>query len=295
MFFLPIKYDEPLFRPPAEAYSAILQITHGCSHNKCAFCEMYKSKQFRIKNIEQIEADIEILSQYYNGARRVFLADGNAMVLSAAKLLKVLDMVNGKFGKLQRISSYALPFDILSKTDEDLKSLHKAGLKLLYIGIETGDDNLLKLVNKGETFNSTADAILRAKNAGIETSAMILNGLGGTQYWKQHAINSAKLINLTQPKYLSTLTLSFPLGIDNFIKNYNGTYKQQTIVQLLQELKLLIENIDSGNIIFRSNHVSNNLALSGTFLKDKEMLLKQIDNEILCTPNDEFPPEISSL
>lgn len=103
MFFLPINYDEPLFRPPAEAYSAILQITHGCSHNNCAFCEMYKSKQFKIKSIEQIEKDAEILSQYYNGVRRVFLADGNAMVLSAAKLLKVLETVNKKFAKLQRI------------------------------------------------------------------------------------------------------------------------------------------------------------------------------------------------
>ena len=295
MFFLPITYDQPLFRPPAEAYSAILQITLGCSHNKCAFCEMYKSKKFRIKQIEQIEKEAEVLAEYYSGVRRVFLADGNAMVLSYNKLMQVLQIVNSKFGKLQRISAYALPSDILSKTDEELLKLCDAGLKLVYIGIESGDDEILRMVNKGESFDTTTQAILKAKAAGIETSAMILNGLGGTEYWQQHAINSAKLINIAQPKYLSTLTLSFPTGTANFIRDFGGIYKQQTIVQLLQELKLFLENINEGNIIFRSNHVSNNLALAGTLPKDKQNLINQIEQVIKITPDDEMMEDVGML
>lgn len=295
MFFLPITYDQPLFRPPAEAYSAILQITLGCSHNNCAFCEMYKSKKFRIKPIEQIEKEAEALADYYSGVRRVFLADGNAMVLSYGKLMQVLQIVNSKFGKLQRISAYALPSDILSKTDEELQNLSAAGLKLVYIGIESGDDEILKMVNKGESFDTTAQAILKAKAAGIETSAMILNGLGGTEYWQQHAINSTKLVNLAQPKYLSTLTLSFPRGTANFIREFGGNYKQQTIVQLLQELKLFLENINEGSIIFRSNHVSNNLALAGTLPKDKQSLIDQINQVIKITPEDEMMEDVGML
>jgi radical SAM superfamily enzyme YgiQ (UPF0313 family) len=295
MFFLPITYDQPLFRPPAEAYSAILQITLGCSHNNCAFCEMYKSKKFRIKPIEQIEKEAEALADYYSGVRRVFLADGNAMVLSYNKLMQVLQIINSKFGKLQRISAYALPSDILSKTDEELQNLSAAGLKLVYIGIESGDNEILKMVNKGESFDTTAQSIIKAKAAGIETSAMILNGLGGTEYWQQHAINSAKLINLAQPKYLSTLTLSFPTGPANFIREFGGDYKQQTIVQLLQELKLFLENINEGSIIFRSNHVSNNLALAGTLPKDKQSLIDQINQVIKITPEDEMMEDVGML
>jgi radical SAM superfamily enzyme YgiQ (UPF0313 family) len=256
---------------------------------------MYKSKKFRIKPIEQIEKEAEVLADYYSGVRRVFLADGNAMVLSYNKLMQLLQIVNSKFGKLQRISAYALPSDILSKTDEELQNLSAAGLKLVYIGIESGDDEILKMVNKGESFDTTAQSIIKAKAAGIETSAMILNGLGGTEYWQRHAINSAKLINIAQPKYLSTLTLSFPRGTANFIREFGGEYKQQTIVQLLQELKLFLENINEGSIIFRSNHVSNNLALAGTLPKDKQNLIDQINQVIKITPDDEMMEDVGML
>jgi len=276
MFYTPITYNEPVFRPPAEAYSAIVQATIGCSWNKCAFCEMYTSKKFRVRPLDELKPEIETLANFYRGAKKVFLADGNAFVLSANKLIPVLNEINKQFGKIQRISSYALPRDISNKSETELKELKALGLKLLYIGIETGDDELLKLIDKGETFNSTVEGILKAHAAGIDTSIMIINGLGGRRYTKQHALKSAEIINRVNPKFLSTLTLSLPYGINHFKNRFNGEFEQQTIVELYEELLLFIENIDVKQLIYRSDHVSNNLILKGSLSKDKASLLEMI-------------------
>jgi len=276
MFYTPITYNEPVFRPPAEAYSAIVQATIGCSWNKCAFCEMYTSKKFRVRPLDELKPEIETLANFYRGAKKVFLADGNAFVLSANKLIPVLNEINKQFGKIQRISSYALPRDISNKSETELKELKALGLKLLYIGIETGDDELLKLIDKGETFNSTVEGILKAHAAGIDTSIMIINGLGGRKYAKQHALKSAEIINRVNPKFLSTLTLSLPYGINHFKNRFNGEFEQQTIVELYEELLLFIENIDVKQLIYRSDHVSNNLILKGSLSKDKASLLEMI-------------------
>ena len=296
MFFTPISYDEPVFRPPAEAYSAIIQATIGCSWNKCAFCEMYSSKKFRIRNFEEIKSDISALAQAYgSNAKKVFIADGDAMVLSTNKLIPILDEINQKFYKLIRISCYALPKNILSKSEQELKQLKEKGLKLIYIGIETGDEELLKLHNKGETYDSTLKGIDKAHKAGIDTSIMIINGMGGKKYSEQHARNSAKIINELNPKYLSTLTLSFPFGIEHFKSRINFEFKQQTIVELLQELRIFINVIDVNNVIFRSNHASNSLPLKGTLSKDKEKVLEQIEIAIKNTPKHLFPIETRAM
>jgi radical SAM superfamily enzyme YgiQ (UPF0313 family) len=284
-----MEYDEPVFRPPAEARSAILQATLGCSWNKCAFCEMYTTKKFRARSLDELKLEIEYLAEAYKGVKKIFLADGNAFVLSANKLAPILSEINKQFGKLQRISSYALPKDIVNKSDDELKELKSLGLKLLYIGIETGDDELLKLINKGETFNSTIDGIQKAHNAGIETSIMIINGLGGKKYSEKHALKSAEIINKLNPKFLSTLTLSMPYGEDHFQKRFNGEFQQQTIVELYEELKLFIGNLHVENVIYRSNHVSNNLPLQGTLSKDKDQLIESIQYAIENTPEDKYP------
>lgn len=289
MFFNPLRYNEPLFRPPAEAYSAILQVTLGCSWNSCAFCEMYTSKTFRARLFEDIKNDIRQLAGYYQGVKKVFLADGNAFVLSANRLIPILKEINSSFGRLQRISSYALPGDILSKSPSELEEIRSLGLKLLYIGIESGDDELLHLINKGETYASTKEAILKAHEAGIETSVMILNGLGGRKYSEQHALNSAQLINEIRPKLLSTLTLSLPFGQKHFEQKFRGEYIPQTIVELATELKLFLQHTSLTNTIFRSDHVSNSLALKGILSKDKEMLLQLIENTIETTNPDIYP------
>jgi len=289
MFFPAIKYDEPVFRPPGEARSAIVQVTLGCSWNQCAFCEMYTSKKFRARSLEDLKPEIKTLSNAYKGVKKIFLADGNAFVLSAGKLIPIVKEINNQFGKLQRISSYALPKDILNKSESELKELRSLGLKLLYIGIETGDDDLLKLINKGETFNSTVDGILKAHEAGIETSIMIINGLGGKKYSQKHALYSAEIINAINPKFLSTLTLSLPYGLDHFQNRFNGDYQQQTIIELFEELKLFIENLEVENVIYRSDHVSNNLILKGTLSKDQSELIELLDVAIQNTPENKYP------
>ncbi len=291
-----LQYDEPLFRPPGEARSAILQATTGCSWNNCAFCEMYTSKKFRVKSFDELKPEIKALAGIYKGnAKKVFLADGDAFVLSANKLIPILKELKNQFGRIQRVSSYAMPKDILSKSEQELHELRELGLKLLYIGIESGCDELLKLVNKGETFNSTVEGIHKAQSAGIDTSIMIINGLGGRLYSEKHALKSAEIINHINPKFLSTLTLSLPYGDEHFKNRFQGEYVQQTIVELYKELKLFVENLDVTNVIYRSNHVSNSLILEGTLSKDRLRLLQQIDEAIEATPVHLKPTSSSIL
>jgi len=274
-----ITYDEPLFRPPSEAYSLILQITLGCSWNNCAFCEMYSSKKFRVRNENEVFGEIELLSERMGrDVRKVFLADGNPMVLSFQKLDRILDKLKSAFPKLNRVSTYALPQDIISKSDAELLTLREKGLKLLYVGIETGDDDLLNRINKRETYKSTLEGLKKANNAGIKLSVMILNGLGGKKYSHQHAVNSARLVSLIQPEYLSTLVLSFPYGIDRFKQQFVGEFIPLNQTELIQEMKHFIEYLELENTIFRSDHASNYLVLRGKLNRDQNVLLDKIDD-----------------
>ena len=273
-----INYNEPLFRPPSEAYSLIFQVTLGCSWNKCAFCEMYTSKKFKVRKQEEIFNEIKEVAAITQDIRKIFLADANAMVLLSGKLLEILNELNNNFPRISRVSAYALPKDISSKTDEELSELRKAGLKLIYVGIESGDDEVLKSVNKGETFNSTVDGLLKAKKAGIKSSVMILNGLGGKKYSKQHAVNSAKIINVIQPEFVSTLVLSYPFGIAHFKKRYNHDFIPLNKLELIEEIEIFLKNLNLENSIFRSDHASNYLVLKGILNRDKEILLKNIHN-----------------
>ena len=286
-----INYHEPLFRPPSEAHSLIIQATLGCAWNKCAFCEMYSSKQFQARKEEDIFADIESMSPYSNQYRKVFLADGNAMVLSFEKLSRILDQLNATFPRLTRVSAYAIPKDIEAKTDEELKALAAKGLKLLYVGIESGDDELLGRISKGEDFASTSRALQRARKAGIKLSVMILNGLGGKNYSQQHAINSARVVNEIQPEFLSTLVLSYPYGEDHFMKKFDGEFISLDTIGLIAEMKVFIENLELNQTVFRSDHASNYLILRGNFPRDKQEMLNRI-NAVLDDPaNANLRPE----
>lgn len=280
-----IRYNEPLFRPPSEAYSLILQVTLGCAWNKCAFCEMYSGKQFSLRNEEDIFAEIDMMQPYSNHYRKVFLADGNAMVLSFEKLSRILDHLNQKFPRLNRISAYALPRDIESKTDNELVQLAEKGLKLLYVGIESGDNELLSRINKPENFESTQRALKRARSAGIKLSVMILNGLGGKIYSQQHAINSAKLINEIQPEFLSTLVLSYPYGEKHFINKFDGEFIPLNTIELIAEMKVFLENLELKSTVFRSDHASNYLVLRGNLPRDQEEMIGRI-NTILNDPKN---------
>jgi len=286
-----INYDEPLFRPPSEAYSLILQVSLGCAWNKCAFCEMYSDKQFRVRPEEDIFVEIDSLSSHSDQIRKVFLADGNAMVLSFDKLSRLLDKLNATFPKLNRVSAYALPRDIESKTNEELEILVSKGLKLLYVGIESGDDELLQAIDKGEDFESTSKALKKARKAGIKLSVMILNGLGGQNYSKQHALNSAKVVNEIQPEFLSTLVLSFPYGEAHFKQKFNGEYIPLNTIELIAEMKVFIETLELENTVFRSDHASNYLILKGNLNRDKEELLSRINGVLDDPDNAKLRPE----
>ncbi|WP_461640076.1 radical SAM protein [Labilibaculum euxinus] len=286
-----INYHEPLFRPPSEAHSLIIQVTLGCAWNKCAFCEMYSSKQFQARKEEDIFADIQSMSPYSNHYRKVFLADGNAMVLSFDKLSRILDQLNTTFPRLTRVSAYAIPKDIEAKTDKELQILAEKGLKLLYVGIESGDDELLKAIDKGENFESTSHALQRARKAGIKLSVMILNGLGGKTFSQQHALNSAKLINKIQPEFLSTLVLSYPYGEDHFMKKFKGDFIPLNTIELIAEMKVFIGNLELSKSIFRSDHASNYLILRGNFPRDKQEMLNRIDGVLNDPANAQLRPE----
>ena len=288
---IPLNYNEPLFRPPSEAYSLILQATFGCSWNKCAFCEMYSSKKFKVKDPEVFEKEVKAVADASPDVRKIFLADGNAMVLSFNKLKNILKVINEHFPKVIRISAYALPGDLISKTESELKELQGLGLKLIYVGIESGDDELLKLINKSETFDTTLEGLLKSKSAGIKSSVMILNGLGGQKYSDQHAENSARLINKINPEFLSTLVLSFPYGEDHYKKRFLGEYIPMDIEALLAELGLFLHNTELSNVVFRSDHASNYLALKGILGRDKENLLRKIKAAIDDPENAHLRPE----
>jgi radical SAM superfamily enzyme YgiQ (UPF0313 family) len=246
---------------------------------------MYSSKQFQVRKEEDIFAEIENAKPYANNFRKVFLADGNAMVLSFDKLSRILNKLNNSFPRLNRISAYALPKDIESKSDEELKALAEKGLKLLYVGIESGDDELLEVINKNETFQSTAHALKRARKAGIKLSVMILNGLGGKKFSQQHAINSAKVVNEIQPEFLSTLVLSYPYGEDHFKNKLNVDFAPLNTEELIYEMKIFLEHLKLENTVFRSDHASNYLILRGNLNRDKEELLNRI-NSVLDNPGN---------
>lgn len=202
-----MRYIEPLFRPPSEAESYILQITYGCSHNKCRFCGMYRNKKFTIRAGEEIFEDIEKAGRIFPFTRRVFLADGDALVLNTDKLVKILEELNKTFPLLQRVGIYANTRGILDKSEEELGALRKLKLKIAYLGLESGSEKILKLVNKGFTAEEMTECVIKAQKCGIKMSVIILLGLGGYEYSKEHAKKTSKILNRMQPLYLSALTL----------------------------------------------------------------------------------------
>ncbi|MEP3857162.1 MAG: radical SAM protein [Porticoccus sp.] len=277
-----MNYIEPLFRPPSEARSLILQVTNGCSWNRCTFCEMYTApqKKFSVKPQPEIEQELQQVASSGYPVRRVFLADGDAMTLSFRRLREILLAIRQHFPDVQRISSYCLPRNLKNKSVEELAELQQLGLSLMYVGCESGDDLVLEKIDKGENYASSLEALHKIKQAGMKSSVMILNGLGGQQYTEQHAINSAKLMNEAQPEFLSTLVVSFPGGTERFQQGFGGEFQPLTQQQLFQEMEILLDNLELERTVFRSDHASNYLVLKGTLNRDKAQLLQQVRTAI---------------
>jgi len=284
---LPVSYIQPLFRPPSEARSLIFQVTNGRSWNRCTYCDMYTEpqKKFRPRPQQEVLAEIRACAERGVEARRVFLADGDALVLSMRRLRIILEEIRACFPSLQRVSSYCLPSNLKHKSDEDLLELESLGLKVIYVGAESGDDSVLRQIDKGETYATTVEALLRARAAGIKTSVMILNGIGGKRLSGQHALASARLVNETQPDYLATLVLTFYSDRERFDNGFDHRFDELDTVELCREMRAFIGATELDNTIFRSDHVSNHLVLKGVLGRDKLRLLQQIDESIVYFRN----------
>ncbi|MFT5503619.1 MAG: radical SAM superfamily enzyme YgiQ (UPF0313 family) [Gammaproteobacteria bacterium] len=278
----PASYINPVFRPPSEDRSLILQVTNGCSWNRCTYCDMYtdSQKKFRPRSEHDILEEIRRCAVTGQNPRRIFLADGDALVLSMRRLRNILNSIADNFPDLNRVSSYCLPSDLKNKSDGDLSELRELGLNLIYVGAESGYDPLLKLIDKGETQASTIESLIRAKAVGIKTSVMILNGLGGRQFSEDHALASADLVNAAQPDYLAMLVLTFYRGADRFIQPFNGSYQSMNLPELCAEMKLFFTATDIKQTIFRSDHVSNHLVLKGVLSRDKSRILNKVGQAI---------------
>jgi radical SAM superfamily enzyme YgiQ (UPF0313 family) len=275
---LRLPYVEPVFRPPSEANSLILQVTNGCSWNRCTFCEMYTQpqKRFRLKPQGEIENELAAVARAGLAPRRIFLADGDAMTLSHRRLKSILEAIRRFLPGVQRVSSYCLPRNLRNKTVAQLAELRELGLQLFYVGCESGDDLVLERVSKGENFASSLAALQKIKAAGAKSSVMILNGMGGRRYSGQHAVNSARLMNEAQPEYLSTLVVSFPMGEERYRAGFLGEYEPLDQAGLFREMLTLLESLELENTIFRSDHASNYLVLKGTLKRDKPALLEKV-------------------
>ncbi|HWR07275.1 radical SAM protein [Sporomusa sp.] len=268
-----------VFRPPSEAYSFILRVTIGCSHNACTYCNMYRSVRFRTRPRDEIMAQINAAKPYAQNIRRIFLADGNALVLTTDKLLQILTVLRETFPRLQRVSCYAGPKDMLNKTPAELIALREAGLKLVYYGLESGDDVVLRDVNKGVTAAEAIEAGQRIVAAGIKLSVMVIAGLGGREGSGRHAYNTAQAINAIRPAMLSALTLMLYRGSQLLDQFERGEFVPLPPAEIMGELYQMISAIElppASHCLFRSNHSSNHIALAATLPKDKDRLLEDI-------------------
>jgi radical SAM superfamily enzyme YgiQ (UPF0313 family) len=278
----PIRYVEPVYRPPSEASSLILPVTDGCSWNRCRFCEMYRlpQKRFRARETDEVLHSIRRAGEALaDQVRRVFLADGDALALPTRRLLLYLEAIRTHLPSVHRVSSYCLARNLRRKPVSELAALREAGLSLVYLGAESGDDTVLARAAKGETAASTRAALDKLGDAGIRRSVMIINGLAGSAFSAQHADNSARLINATAPEYLSTLVLMLPDGGVRFRAGWPG-WQPLSQLGLLRELERLVSALELRRTVFRSDHASNWLPLKGTLNSDKPRVLAEIRQAI---------------
>ena len=314
-----MRYEGNVFRPPSEADSLLLQVTIGCSHNRCGFCAMYRDKEFRVRKLAEVLEDIGAARDYYGtDVRRAFLCDGDAMVLPAAHLLKVLTALEETFPDLQRVGIYANARDILKKDEDELRELVRHKLSVFYIGLESGSDRILAWIDKGATAAEMVEAVKKAQAAGMKSSVIYLLGLGGRKLWQENAIESARAVSQMNPNYLSALTVTVIPGTPlaesmkpriNTDEHRSGKpglsriaaasvrpgtvpgfprFELPSPEEFALELKLFLEHVDVKATVFRSNHASNYVPLAGRLPKDKERLIAELDSAIA---NHRFKPE----
>lgn len=274
-------YEGDVYRPPSEANSLIIQLTIGCARDTCTFCTMYKRKKFRIRELGEVIEDLYwVKDRYPYYFNRVFLADGDALIVKTPDIITILDKIFELFPQVQRVTTYGAAKDVLAKSHEELCQLREHGLEMVYMGAESGSDKVLKDVDKRVTAAQTVEACQKLKAAGIKTSMTLITGLGGRADSREHAIESAKLVSAAKPEYLGLLTLT--IGPEAPLKQdlLSGKFQKLTPTEDLEEQKLFLEHVDSEGTVLRSNHISNHLSLAGNLNADRQEMIDLLDRAI---------------
>lgn len=271
-------YDGNIFRPPSEARSLIFQATIGCSWDKCTFCTAFAGKEFRTKTLEEIKKDVEKVLPYYGDTERIFLADGNALCMGTDELESIIKYLYMKFPRLKRVNIYGGPIDIQKKSTQELRGLKDAGLKMVYFGLESGSAEVLRRVKKGATPETMIEVARKVKEAGLKFSSIFILGLGGQELSKEHARETAKVLTGQDPDYAAALTLMLEPGAPIIEEVESRRMTLITPDQALEELRIIVENFDATNCIFRSNHSSNYVPIGGTLPGERDKILKQLDD-----------------
>ena len=271
-----MRYKGKVYRPPSEAYSLIVQVTYGCSHNRCAFCDMYDDKHFSMRPMAEIREDFELARRVYRRVERVFLADGDALMRRTEDLAEILGLVYGLFPECQRVTCYASPTSLQVKSEDELRLLRARGLKMVYMGLESGCDAVLTRMQKGHDAAAIVAAGQKARRCGLTLSVTAISGLGSVELWQQHAVDTAKAVSEIKPDYLGLLTLMVEPGtpLESWVQD--GSFTLLSPSEVLKETELFLRNVDSEGTVFRANHASNYLMLKGTLNGDRDALLGQI-------------------
>ncbi len=272
-----MRYVGDIYRPPSEAYSLLVQVTIGCSHNKCTFCNMFKAKQFKVRKPEEVIEDLAWARSHYSKVERIFLCDGDALCLATSKLLVILDYIKENFPECERVTLYGRATDVLRKTPEDLKTLKEHGVTMVYLGAESGSSKVLEMINKGETREQLIEGVKKLENLGIKTSVTFISGLGGPELWEEHAIETGKMITEMNASYVSLLTLMLQPPAPMYDDYNAGKFKMLSAEEVLAETCLLLQNArPSKPCVFRSNHASNYVSLRGNLPMDNESMIKSL-------------------
>lgn len=273
-----MRYEGDIYRPPSEAWSLLCQVTIGCSHNTCTFCSMFKDKQFRVRKVEEVLEDLEDARERYRMIKRIFLCDGDALCLSTNKLMVILEKIEELFPECQQVNVYGNAIDVHHKTVEELKLLHEHGVKIIYIGAESGSDKVLKDINKGATRRELIDAVKKIEESGIKASVTFISGLAGQAGWKEHAVETGTMISEMNASYVALLTLMLDPRAPLTGQVERGELKLLEPEQVIAETRLMLENMNpKGPCVFRSNHASNYFSLAGNLPEDKERMLAELD------------------
>ena len=271
-----MRYKGKVYRPPSEAYSLIVQVTYGCSHNRCAFCDMYDDKRFAMRPMDEIREDFEMARQLYRRVERVFLADGDALMRKTDDLVRILGLIYGMFPECQRVSCYASPASLRVKSEDDLRLLRERGLQMVYMGLESGCDAVLTRMSKGHDAAAIVEAGQKARRCGMTLSVTAISGLGGTALWREHAVDTAEAVSRMRPDYLGLLTLMVEPGTPLADWVREGSFTLLSPAEVLKETELFLQHVDSEGTVFRMNHASNYLTLKGTLNQDRQALLDKV-------------------